>query len=420
MIKKPVTVILSALAVIAVQAQTLPLKEVAPQPECVHADRSYLHFPGSRTAQDRFYDLLDSLMAGTGKSVNVWHIGGSHVQAGHFSYRMQENLTSMADGLKGERGFIFPYRIAKTNSDKSFRTSYTGEWVSAMAASKHPHLNPRFGIMGIAAQTSDSSATVGFGLNVNQDTLWQFNRVRIMGYSSSPDVFPTLISGTDTLACVVDSLTQSYVFNLTEMRDSAVIGFHFPEEGGSFTLTGIEPISGRKGINYFCSGVNGATLTTWMDKCEDFERDIRLVRPDLAIFAVGINDSACKQSDFKVGKFKDNYRRLIEMIRRQSPDCTFIFITNNDSYRYIKRGMTYNYNTPAVQKAMYELGEEFGAAVFDVYDIMGAKKDCVLQWRDNGLVKSDKLHFTPEGYVLLGDLLYNAIVEDYNNRKAGH
>lgn len=420
MIKKPVTVILSALAVIAVQAQTLPLKEVTPQPECVHADRSYLHFPGSRTAQDRFYDLLDSLMAGTGKSVNVWHIGGSHVQAGHFSYRMQENLTSMADGLKGERGFIFPYRIAKTNSDKSFRTSYTGEWVSAMAASKHPHLNPRFGIMGIAAQTSDSSATVGFGLNVNQDTLWQFNRVRIMGYSSSPDVFPTLISGTDTLACVVDSLTQSYVFNLTEMRDSAVIGFHFPEEGGSFTLTGIEPISGRKGINYFCSGVNGATLTTWMDKCEDFERDIRLVRPDLAIFAVGINDSACKQSDFKVGKFKDNYRRLIEMIRRQSPDCTFIFITNNDSYRYIKRGMTYNYNTPAVQKAMYELGEEFGAAVFDVYDIMGAKKDCVLQWRDNGLVKSDKLHFTPEGYVLLGDLLYNAIVEDYNNRKAGH
>ena len=420
MIKKPVTVILSALAVIAVQAQTLPLKEVAPQPECVHADRSYLHFPGSRTAQDRFYDLLDSLMAGTGKSVNVWHIGGSHVQAGHFSYRMQENLTSMADGLKGERGFIFPYRIAKTNSDKSFRTSYTGEWVSAMAASKHPHLNPRFGIMGIAAQTSDSSATVGFGLNVNQDTLWQFNRVRIMGYSSSPDVFPTLISGTDTLACAVDSLTQSYVFNLTEMRDSAVIGFHFPEEGGSFTLTGIEPISGRKGINYFCSGVNGATLTTWMDKCEDFERDIRLVRPDLAIFAVGINDSACKQSDFKVGKFKDNYRRLIEMIRRQSPDCTFIFITNNDSYRYIKRGMTYNYNTPAVQKAMYELGEEFGAAVFDVYDIMGAKKDCVLQWRDNGLVKSDKLHFTPEGYVLLGDLLYNAIVEDYNNRKAGH
>ena len=41
-------------------------------------------------------------------------------------------------------------------------------------------------------------------------------------------------------------------------------------------------------------------------------------------------------------------------------------------------------------------------------------KDSVGRWRDAGLVKKDRLHFTPEGYVLLGDLLYNAIVDDYN------
>ena len=117
-------------------------------------------------------------------------------------------------------------------------------------------------------------------------------------------------------------------------------------------------------------------------------------------------------------KFKENYRRLMRLIRAQSPDCAFIFITNNDSYRYIRRGMTYNWNTPTVQKAMFELAEEAGAAVWDVYDIMGAKKDCVLKWRDTGLVKPDKLHFTQEGYVLLGDMLYNAIIDDYNSHKA--
>lgn len=417
MTRRLITVILLAAAGICASAQTLPKKEIADQPSCVHLDRSGLHFPGSREGQDRFYGLLDSLMSGNGRNVNIWHIGGSHVQAGHFSYRMQENLTSMADSLKGERGFIFPYRIAKTNSDKSFRTSYTGEWVSAMAASKHPDLDPRFGIMGIAARTADSLATVGIGLNINgADSLWQFNKVRILGYASSPKAYPTLTSGTDTLTFIVDSLTQSYVFDLPEMRDSVVIGFHIPE-GENFTLTGVEPISGRKGINYYCSGVNGATLTTWLEKCVDFERDLQLVSPDLAIFAVGINDSACKQTEFKVEKFKENYRRLIRLIRKQSPDCAFIFITNNDSYRYIRRGMTYNYNAPTVQKAMFELGEEFGAAVWDVYDIMGAKKDCVLEWRDAGLIKSDKLHFTPEGYVLLGDMLFNAIIDDYNSRK---
>ncbi len=407
--------VLAALLCAVLPAQELPKAEIAQQPPCVHVDRAGLHFPGSRDAQDHFYGLLDSLMAGSGRSVNIWHVGGSHVQAGHFSYRLQERLTTMADSLKGERGFIFPYRIAKTNSDKSFRTSFTGEWLSAMAASTHKDLNPRFGIMGIAAQTSDSLATVGIGLNISADTLWRFNRFRILGYASSPDVRPYLVSGSDTLDFVIDTETQSYLFDLPAETDTVTIGFHIPE-GQSFTLTGTEPISGRKGINYYCSGVNGARLTTWLEQCPDLPRDLQLVKPDLAIFAVGINDSACKAVDFKPEVFKENYRRLIRLIREQSPDCAFVFITNNDSYRYISRGMTYNHNGPTVQKAMFELAKEYGAAVWDVYDIMGGK-DSVIKWRNAGLVKSDRLHFTQEGYVLLGDMLYNALVDDYNAQK---
>ena len=407
--------VLAALLCAVLPAQELPRAEIAQQPPCVHVDRSGLHFPGSRDAQDRFYGLLDSLMAGSGRSVNIWHVGGSHVQAGHFSYRLQERLTTMADSLKGERGFIFPYRIAKTNSDKSFRTSFTGEWLSAMAASTHKDLNPRFGIMGIAAQTSDSLATVGIGLNISADTLWRFNRFRILGYASSPDVRPYLVSGADTLDFVIDTETQSYLFDLPAETDTVTIGFHIPQ-GQSFTLTGTEPISGRKGINYYCSGVNGARLTTWLEQCPDLPRDLQLVKPDLAIFAVGINDSACKAVDFKPEVFKENYRRLIRLIREQSPDCAFVFITNNDSYRYISRGMTYNHNGPTVQKAMFELAKEYGAAVWDVFDIMGGK-DSVIKWRNAGLVKSDRLHFTQEGYVLLGDMLYNALVDDYNAQK---
>ena len=407
--------VLAALLCAILPAQELPKAEIAQQPPCVHVDRAGLHFPGSRDAQDHFYGLLDSLMAGSGRSVNIWHVGGSHVQAGHFSYRLQERLTTMADSLKGERGFIFPYRIAKTNSDKSFRTSFTGEWLSAMAASTHKDLNPRFGIMGIAAQTSDSLATVGIGLNISADTLWRFNRFRILGYASSPDVRPYLVSGTDTLDFVIDQETQSYLFDLPAETDTVTIGFHIPQ-GQSFTLTGTEPISGRKGINYYCSGVNGARLTTWLEQCPDLPRDLQLVKPDLAIFAVGINDSACKAVDFKPEVFKENYRRLIRLILEQSPDCAFVFITNNDSYRYISRGMTYNHNGPTVQKAMFELAKEYGAAVWDVYDIMGGK-DSVIKWRNAGLVKSDRLHFTQEGYVLLGDMLYNALVDDYNAQK---
>jgi len=392
----------------------LPRVEIGNRPSCVHIDRSGLHFPGSRESQDRFYVLLDSLMYGHGRNVNIWHIGGSHVQAGHFPYRMQQNLTSMADNMKGERGVLFPYRIAKTNSDKSFRTSYSGRWKAAMAASGAKEFDPRYGILGIAAMTDDSLAMVGLGLNINKDSLWTFNRVRVLGYGSSADAYPVLIDGRDTLYHEMDSLTMSYLFDLGRQVDTVTLAFRVPE-GQSFTLTGIEPLSGRRGINYFASGVNGAKLTTWLEKCPDLGRDLRLVSPDLAIFAVGINDSACKAVDFKPEKFKENYRKLISLVLDRSPQCSFIFITNNDSYRYIRRGMTYNNNGPAVQKAMYELAEEFGGAVWDVFDIMGGKES-VGSWKNAGLVGSDRLHFTREGYVLLGDLLYDAIIDDYNSK----
>jgi lysophospholipase L1-like esterase len=35
------------------------------------------------------------------------------------------------------------------------------------------------------------------------------------------------------------------------------------------------------------------------------------------------------------------------------------------------------------------------------------------EWEDAGLAKEDKVHFTNEGYRLLGDLLYNAFIDRY-------
>ena len=35
------------------------------------------------------------------------------------------------------------------------------------------------------------------------------------------------------------------------------------------------------------------------------------------------------------------------------------------------------------------------------------------KWEAAGLAKRDKIHFTDEGYVILGDLLYNALMAKY-------
>ena len=397
-------VCLTALCPLALRAQALP--------DCVHAEASVLLFPGSRAAQDLFYDKLDTLVATGRGNVNVWHIGGSHVQAAFFPNRIMNGIDSLT--LRGDRGFLFPLKLAGTNYDKTYRISTTGEWEAPILTRNSDLRRPRYGVTGYGARTASPDASVGFRLNADGSDRWSCESVRVLGYGSSDRAYPYILCLADTLRFEFEAATHSYLFDLPAPTDSVVVRFHVPA-GEEFTLNGLQPLSWRPGVNYFASGVNGAALPSWLDKCEDLERDLQLVHPDLAILAVGINDSATSVKDFKPEKFKENYRRLLEMVRRISPECAFIFVTNNDSYRYVRRGMSWNGNGEAVRQAMLELAEEYGAAVWDLYGVMGGAHT-VEKWRDAGLAKTDRLHFTDVGYNLLGDLFVEALMADKLNR----
>ena len=37
----------------------------------------------------------------------------------------------------------------------------------------------------------------------------------------------------------------------------------------------------------------------------------------------------------------------------------------------------------------------------------------IVKWEENGLAKSDKIHFTTKGYKLTGDLFFEAFIKSY-------
>ena len=76
--------------------------------------------------------------------------------------------------------------------------------------------------------------------------------------------------------------------------------------------------------------------------------------------------------------------------------------------------MEYNYNADEVRTAMIELATEYNAAVWDLYGVMG-ERDSVHKWLKVGYISKDKLHFSPKGYRRIADLLYEAIITDWNN-----
>ena len=169
----------------------------------------------------------------------------------------------------------------------------------------------------------------------------------------------------------------------------------------------------RAGLTYHSIGVNGAALPDYLEKCPHFTQDLRLMRPDLVIFGIGINDAYGQ--NFDTAQFRQNYIRLVDSIRSVNPDCAFIFVTNNDSYRRVKR-RTYNVNRNGllVQQTMHRLAIETDGVVWDQFEVMGGLKS-MEQWRLAKLAQYDRVHFTRAGYELVADLLSNAILQSYNN-----
>ncbi|MBO4670520.1 MAG: hypothetical protein J5640_01570 [Bacteroidales bacterium] len=376
-------------------------------PSCVKADSTALRFPGSRERFERFAGKLQQLRHTPDSSVTIWHIGGSHVQAGWFTSRVRHNFDSLGHYPAGSRGYIFPYPLAKTNWDRSFSVSREGEWEGSRSSNPNKKLpvRPDYGIMGIAAFTSDTTAA--FGLRTPQP----FTRLRIMGSASGEDVAPWVIAGKDTQKCLPDTLLQGFVAEFRRPVDSVRVELRL-NEGEHFTLTGLLPESAKDGgLHYVSTGVNGARTSTWTERCPEFARELALVKPDLVIFGLGINDSACPPQEFNPERFKRNYRRLIDQVLDVRPGCAFVFVTNNDSWRYARRRMVHNDNGRAVQRAMYELAGEYDGAVWDLFSLMGGFGSAD-RWLAEDLMKPDRLHFTREGYELLGDLLYEALVNE--------
>jgi lysophospholipase L1-like esterase len=212
---------------------------------------------------------------------------------------------------------------------------------------------------------------------------------------------------------------STYTFQLPDFTDSICICFD--SVAGEFTLTGVLLENGMTGVTVHGVGVNGASVPSYL-RCDDFERDLNLIKPDLIIFGIGINDAA--EKDFEKETFKQNYGELISIMQYVNPDCALLFVTNNDSFKRIRKNKyEVNPNGKVVEQAFMEMGKQYGAAVWDQFDVMGGLRS-MQNWEKAGLAQKDKIHFTRDGYRLMGDLLYNALIENYlkhikSNAKTG-
>lgn len=394
-----------------IRAQGVDYPYSIAQYDFIRYQENRLIFPGDSMAMETFFDKMDDLIfSGTGK-INIVHMGGSHVQADIVSGRVRERLQTFFPGNKGSRGLVFPFRVAGTNNPYNYFVSYTGNWANCRCV-RREDANCTMGLTGMTISTKDTTASITVNLRTDYYQVYDFNHIRIFHAKDSLQM-SVLLGMTDTSEYRIHTdytkgITDIYLHKyLTDVqllfRPADSLRTH------GYTLYGIQLENSDPGITYHAIGVNGAATYSYL-RCQLLEEELAEIKPDLVIFGIGINDAAGK--NFDAGAFELNYKSIIEKLHRAAPGCAVLFLTNNDSYYKYRRKYYVNKNGETVRSSMLHMGKVHNAAVWDFFTIMGGLSSMKI-WEDNGLAKKDKVHFTSAGYKLMGDLLFNAILQQY-------
>lgn len=408
---KKICILLYILIASSLQSKTQEL-EVKDKYDFISFDKNKIEIYGSGTNMKFFFAKLEKLLTkGKGK-VSVMHVGGSHVQADMMTHELRCRLLALDSDIDGGRGLIFPFGAGKTNNPVSFMTKYTGEW--EYERSSRGRVTTNLGLMGASLTTSDTTASIKINLESvmvpnTKAADFHFNRLKLLGYCSGGNVVPVIIVDTLKIIPTLDIVSDCYICNLPIECSQFKIAFLWPNNQSSFTLTGIVVENDTPGIICHNIGVNGASVDSYL-KCPNLERDLRMVRPDLVVFSIGINDALA--NGFTESSFIEKYRNLVSIIKRVNPNCAFVFISNNDSFSKKNGNYVVNERGLVVENAMKTLANQYNSGFFDLFNIMGGLGS-MAKWEKAGLACHDKVHFTVTGYKVIGDMFFDALYDKY-------
>jgi len=369
-------------------------------------EHTQLLFPSGHQYFDSLYNKLEGIEVNDSQ-LRILHMGGSHVQAGVFTGRMRENFQVFHPQKPAGAGIIFPFSALGTNAPKGYSFSANGNWEKC----KNIETAPKYalGLSGATIVSKDNSSSLTLKYPIPFEHILLFGK----NISDTAWVYPILIVDGDTIYPPKSSEEAAYEFLLSNPTNECTLALT-GDSCGRFAFRGMIADPYSPGITYSASGINGASVPSWL-RCQKLEEELQLVAPDLVIFGIGINDA--NVLNFSPEQFKANYRQLISRIRNCNPNCALLFITNNDCYlRVGRRKKAFNKNTSKAEQAFIELATEYKGAVWNLYQVMGGYGSSS-KWVKAGLMKSDHVHFTERGYTLLGDLLFNSILSDYMAEK---
>lgn len=241
---------------------------------------------------------------------------------------------------------------------------------------------------------------------------------------------PNVITHPEALRSTFDILRRGErPLRVLHVGDSHVAGKDFPIAVRS-TLEaafGAADTASTNGITFNFIGKNGAIAHQFASA--ERMAQIAEARPDLVIVSFGTNE--CHGMGYTEEVHRTQLTDFLDKLCATVPDAAILLTTPPGDYitsrttSYVSRGRKRRRRrvTRSVQRVnpMTERGAnliaavatERGLALWNLNAIAGSGA-AASRWHSAGLMRPDRVHFTPQGYTLQGRLLADALLAAYN------
>lgn len=364
---------------------------------------------------DTLYATIFNKLTGIGfrgeGKISIVHIGDSHLQADFLSGKFRKKLQTFFLGAMGGRGFVFPYKVAKTNNPINYKVSSFGEWESCRNVEKNKDC--LLGVSGISVTTTDTSAYIKVSINDPDMEGYDFDRLMVF-HEAGLEYYTPKINSDNLINTTVNNALGCTIFEFDKNINKIVVGIERTDSlQQRFTLHGLNFASADPGIIYHTIGVNGAQYESYL-RCQHFTNHLSALKPDWVIVSLGTNDAYT--TSFDTLKFKENVQQMVKKIKVAAPECSILLTTPAD---HLYKKTQVNYNAKAASQIIKQVAKTENLSCWDFYDIMGGAGS-VNHWHYYGLAHTDFLHFTKAGYEYQANLLFQAFLKAYDNYLIQH
>jgi lysophospholipase L1-like esterase len=188
---------------------------------------------------------------------------------------------------------------------------------------------------------------------------------------------------------------------------------------GVVRLFGVEFRKRSAGVIYSSLGINGANITVLSHafNAAHWAAQLRHYKPNLVVLAYGTNESGYAQ--FVETTWPKELQTAVRRVQSALPEASILLMSPMDRGEKNDAGEIDTVPTlPRLVEIESHVAAEMGVAFFNTYQAMGGR-GTMARWyaADPRLVGADFIHPMPGGAKIVGELLYDALRDGYNEYK---